>query len=257
MARQKRSKELLYVQLPAAILIGDGAPFYTDDDFMDIMDTGAVFSMGSPPIFSAIDAVMEQYAVWLTTRYIDRPVTYNMSNRDVVAWLDGFSERKCLAFLRMSRRSFLKLVSMIFDHVAFKTNGRREQEEAVVQLAITLDRLGHDGNGMASTRLGETWERIEGSMYNYTGQAMTALLSLQGRYISWPSAQERRTHSERMAVKGFQGCVGFIDGTTIPLFRRPEQDEDFYYDRNQRYSFNLQVVCNMDRKITFAFSGHS
>ncbi|KAF9941546.1 hypothetical protein BGZ65_002674 [Modicella reniformis] len=45
-----------------------------------------------------------------------------------------------------------------------------------------------------------------------------------------------------MAKKGVDGCVGFIDGATVPLGQPPYKG-DFYYDNN--------------RKIIFAFAGAS
>jgi hypothetical protein len=38
---------------------------------------------------------------------------------------------------------------------------------------------------------------------------------------SWPSQKERQELSEVMQSEGFPGCIGFIDGTTIPLSQKP------------------------------------
>ncbi|KAF9367170.1 hypothetical protein BGX21_007714, partial [Mortierella sp. AD011] len=123
----------------------------------------------------------------------------------------------------------------------FKNNSNREQEKVAAQLAVTLDRLGHNGNGMASTRLSLFWDRSEGSCFKYTDRVLQALLSLEDRYLMWPTVEEREAHSLEMAKKGFIGCVGFVDGTTIPLEVRPGFEGDFYFDRHGDYSFNLQV----------------
>lgn len=60
-----------------------------------------------------------------------------------------------------------------------------------------------------------------------------------------------------MVQKGFEGCVGFIDGTTIPFAKRPEHKGDLYFDRSSDYSLNLQVICDIDRRIIYAFGGYS
>ncbi|KAL6533351.1 hypothetical protein OROMI_027463 [Orobanche minor] len=46
-----------------------------------------------------------------------------------------------------------------------------------------------------------------------------------------------------MEMEGFPGCVGFVDGTTIPLSEKPSLDGE------HRYSINMQVVCDVDRRI--------
>ena len=57
-----------------------------------------------------------------------------------------------------------------------------------------------------------------------------ALLSLEPNYISWPTPEEHHEHASCAMVvsKGFAGCVGFIDGTAIPLERRPSYCGDFF-----------------------------
>jgi len=61
----------------------------------------------------------------------------------------------------------------------------------------------------------------------------------------------------RSAEEGFPGWMGFIHGTTILPSLRPAYQRDFYYDRHARYSHNLQVVCDSDRRIIMLYSGYS
>ena len=58
-----------------------------------------------------------------------------------------------------------------------------------------------------------------------------------------------------MALEGFPGCVGFVDGTGIPLYQKPGFDGSTFYDRKGQYSINAQVICNCNKKITAIFSG--
>jgi hypothetical protein len=39
-----------------------------------------------------------------------------------------------------------------------------------------------------------------------------------------------------MQEEGFPGCVGFVDGTTIPLSQKPPIDGNHYFDRKKRCS---------------------
>ncbi|ETL90859.1 hypothetical protein L917_10544 [Phytophthora nicotianae] len=46
-----------------------------------------------------------------------------------------------------------------------------------------------------------------------------------------------------MATECFPGCVGFIDGTTLPLSQRPAVDGSSYWDQKET------VVCDCDKRI--------
>ncbi|KAI7816639.1 hypothetical protein BC939DRAFT_468513 [Gamsiella multidivaricata] len=130
-----------------------------------------------------VDELVSELARSYSFRYISRPLMYARNNHSVIERLEGFNNRKCLAFMRMKSSSFLKLLRLVFNHNIFKSGGYKEQEEVAVQLAIVLDRLGHNGNGMAATRLAETWHKSEGSCTNYTNRVLIAILSLQERFL--------------------------------------------------------------------------
>lgn len=190
-------------------------------------------------------------------RYITRPISYRVKRADVVEKFQGFSDHQCKKILRMTARSFLKLVNLVFHHAIFQNASYKEQEEVAIQVAVTLDRLGHNGNGMEATRLGIFWDRADGSCANYISRVVVALVSLRSRYLSWPTKEQRNTHSSKMALQGFPGCIGFVDGTTVPLSERPRHQGDHYYDRNGQYSLNVQVICNTDRKIIMLLTGYT
>ncbi|ORZ20814.1 hypothetical protein BCR41DRAFT_394727 [Lobosporangium transversale] len=79
---------------------------------------------------------------------------------------------------------------------------------------------------------------------------LKVLNSLKPQYLLWSTAGRRAMHTKEMAKKGFHECIGFIDGTTLPLSRRPEYMGDFYDDCHGNYSLNLQAVCDMNRDST-------
>lgn len=126
-----------------------------------------------------------------------------------------------------------------------------------MQLALALDCLGHFGNGMAITHLLHQWKQCEGSCINFTNCVIKALLSLSDQFTAWPSLEFHAGHSRFMSKQGFSGCVGFVDGTTIPLSHHPDEEGDFYYDQHGDYSLSLQVVCAANCWITFGFTGYS
>ena len=58
-----------------------------------------------------------------------------------------------------------------------------------------------------------------------------------------------------MKNEGFEGCVGFVDGTTFPIYQRPGYDGEVFFDRKKRYSLNTQVICDCDKNITAFITG--
>lgn len=58
-----------------------------------------------------------------------------------------------------------------------------------------------------------------------------------------------------MSLGGFPGCVGFIDGTTFPMYQRAGVDGETFFDRKKRYSINAQIVCDCDQIITALYTG--
>ncbi|KFH68198.1 hypothetical protein MVEG_05017 [Podila verticillata NRRL 6337] len=174
----------------------------------------------------------EEYILAGNSCYLNRPGTYRRQTVNNIETLQRMTE-------------------------LFQSRSNRKQEPVAVQLALALDRLGHFGNGMAITRLSHQWKRSEGSCINITNRVIKALLSLSDQFTAWPSPEFRAGHSRFMSKQGFSGCVGFVDGTTIPLSHHPDEEGDFYYDRHGDYSLSLQVVCAANRWITFGFTGYS
>ncbi|OWZ19312.1 hypothetical protein PHMEG_0006461 [Phytophthora megakarya] len=118
-----------------------------------------------------------------------------------------------------------------------------------LQLALGLDRLGTNGNGVSTGCTKFIWGVGRGTLDIYTVRVVIALNDLSDTYVVWPDEEGRRRISRRMIVEGFPGCVGFIDGTTFPLSQKPAIDGECYFDQKYRYSLNAQVVCDGRRRI--------
>jgi len=53
----------------------------------------------------------------------------------------------------------------------------------------------------------------------------------------------------------WSGCAGFIDGSDINLQFAPEWHAETYFHRKKRYGFNVQGVCDVNRRFIFFFAG--
>ena len=119
--------------------------------------------------------------------------------------------------VRTTKSGFVWILEKIYTHPIFYSNSRRPQLPIPHQLALTLERLGSNGNGASVGRFSRNLSVGRGTVIKVTRRVIVALNSLSERYIGWPNQERRQEISEVMKAEGFNGCVGFVDGTTIPL----------------------------------------
>ena len=73
-------------------------------------------------------------------------------------------------------------------------------------------------------------------------------------YIQWPNREERQQMCREVA-NDTPNCIGFIDGSHIPLAQAPLVDKESYFTRKSRYAMHLQVVVDHCKKIIFLDTG--
>lgn len=84
-----------------------------------------------------------------------------------------------------------------------------------------------------------------------------AVLSLQEQFLYWPNSTEKKfIINENEHPYHFPNCLGFIDGSIIPLaYKSTWRHEDFYSARKSIYSVNTLAVCDDNRKIRYLATG--
>lgn len=161
-------------------------------------------------------------------------------------------EREFKLFARCDKRSFVRLVSDLEGHQVFRNKSRHAQNQPWIQILITLNRLGCEGNGASIGALGVHWGKSFGSISNFTDRTIAAIVSKKDAEISWPSAEERKSISGRFDREhGLKGCVGVVDGTHVNFYQRPGVDGETFFNRKGRYSMNVQLVCDDKRRIIY------
>jgi len=126
------------------------------------------------------------------------------------------------------------LVDQLRGHPVFYNNSTCRQIAPERQIAAVLSRFGTEGNGASITAKQILTGLAVGTLNKYTERVTTALMVIRHQWICWPDEERRREISEVMALEGFPGCIGFVDGTTIPLAQKPAKDGETYYDRKCR-----------------------
>ncbi|KAL2632550.1 hypothetical protein R1flu_004029 [Riccia fluitans] len=208
--------------------------------------------------FDSIDSsssdkeLMELFCMLEESRYVTRPPKWIKSKDFISNYFFNLPPNAFRSFTRMTRSSFMELVSKIADHPMFHNNSPYAQAPLAMQLAVVLDRFGHEGNGACFSHSLMLWGLDEGSMVNYTNTIMIALRDKLRYLVSWPTTSKRRRISAAFVEKGFLGCVGLIDGTLIPLSQRPHDGNEMYHDRKSQYLYNAQIINDYRRRILWS-----
>jgi hypothetical protein len=132
--------------------------------------------------------------------------------------------------MRTTPEGFIALRDLIQDHPSFLSNSNNPQPSVEHQLAITLERLGSNGNGASVGRFSQNYKVSRGQVVKCTRQVIDAILEQGDCYLGWPPADRRKAILSVWQQDGFPGCVGFVDGTTIPLYQRPGLDGEVFFD---------------------------
>ncbi|MBW0524933.1 hypothetical protein O181_064648 [Austropuccinia psidii MF-1] len=157
--------------------------------------------------------------------------------------------------VRMTKPGFVHIYNLIKDSKIFQNNSRHCQLDICFELAMTLERLGSNGNGSSVGQLARTYQMSCGSIVEASCQVIGAIIALGPTNLCWPNADRRQEISMQLAGEGFPGCVAFLDGTCIPLFQRPGVDGEVFFDCKSWYSLNVQLVCDHHKRITALLSG--
>ncbi|ODM99709.1 putative nuclease HARBI1 [Orchesella cincta] len=117
------------------------------------------------------------------------------------------------------------------------------------QLAITLYKFGVDGSGSSVCNVAALFGVGDGgTVMKIMGRVIQAILMLQPKWITWPNTQERLKIRNFMSDK-LPGCIGYIDGSHIPLDEAPIDDPESYFTRKQRYAIQIQAICDNEKRL--------
>ena len=135
-------------------------------------------------------------------------------------------------------------------------HSRRVQAPSEFQLLVLLKYLGSQGIAASNTSLASHFQISIGTAEKYRKRAARAVLSLEANSYHWPDDSERRTMSIAIQKKWFfPNCVGFMDGTLLPLEFKPKLHGETYYSRKGFFSINMLIICNHNAHILYYMVG--
>ncbi|MBW0496258.1 hypothetical protein O181_035973 [Austropuccinia psidii MF-1] len=166
----------------------------------------------------------------LNSRYLSRPLNKNPLESFDMDSIFNMRDDDFWQGMRTSKEGFVFIYEKIKNHAVFTNNSTCKQLPIAHQLALTLERLGSNGNGGSVGKFARNFQVGQGTVISTT----------------------RRTEGD---FSGNEGCIGFIDGTTFPLYQKPAWQGEFFFDWKKNYSLNAQILCYCDKNITAITTG--
>lgn len=164
--------------------------------------------------------------------------------------LNDYKENYPLIFrnyLCIDPACFDALVEAIRDDEVFQNNSNNSQMPIEQQLVIALFRFGHYGNAASIMKVSLQFGVGSGTVHLVTTRVLKACCSEKFRSSSIQWANNRMKSEAKEWVEG-KSCLAWrngwlmVDGTLVPLFRRPGYFGNVFFDRKSNYSLNVQVL---------------
>lgn len=163
--------------------------------------------------------------------------------------------------LRMSRSTFLSLVSVLEEDSVFTTEGTnslgtplKQQAPVAEQLVSCLYYMAHKLTyNQACAFLGIP----HGTLRNYVGRVARAIVNVASAYVHFPcdESEIRAAAEDFYRRQGVPGCVGVLDGTRLNITNQPKNNAQY---QNLHYGNNIAatVVCDGSGLIIYAEAGY-
>jgi hypothetical protein len=162
---------------------------------------------------------------------------------------DGFNDCEFKFYFLMSSACFWQLVNKLREHPSFvrisSDSRRKVPKPASWQLLVLLKYFGSEGNSGSAFSLGSFFGISTGAVELCRNAALEALVSLEEKTYSWPDADKRILIANQIKEAYlFPNYVGLIDGTLLPMAKRPLLHGENYLSRKRYYAIVVLVVCD-------------
>lgn len=203
-----------------------------------------------------IQELLELKAHILSYRYFSssEKITKSLEHRTNLLTLPNNEFRQTF---RMNKDTYTYILTIIQNHEVFSNQSYNKQQPVWVQLLVALERFGFDGNSSSIGKIARGLGLGNGTVILYTNRVIEALFSVHDQFIKWPGKRQKKRTSEYFEEHhNLKGCIGIVDGTLVNLCEKPQVDPETYWSRKQKYSMNVQIICNERREIIYYQSGY-
>ncbi|XP_052818869.1 putative nuclease HARBI1 [Mya arenaria] len=161
--------------------------------------------------------------------------------------LDELSDEEIFARYRFRRETILFILDLIDLHVRFAT----ARSMAVSPLMQLLAALNFYATGAFWKTTGDSLKLSAATVHRCVHRVSKALSDvIDSMFIRFPTPNELETTKRSFYEKsGFPDVVGAIDVFCIRIVK-PMQNDGEYFNRKGYHSYNLQVTCDTNTRIT-------
>ena len=230
-----------------------------DDSDMDVdsSDDSSSTSMSSsesssddPDLITPAETYIHHMANLYSERYMAERTNIPKSQELMHLLLNDYKVNHPLIFrnyLSIDPACFDALVEAIRDDEIFHNNSNNSQMPVEKQVIIALFCFGHYGNAASVTKVALQFGVGFGTVHLVTTRIIKACCSEKFRSssIQWANEQmisEAKEWVESKSCPAWRNGWLMVDGTLVPLFRRPGYFGNVFFDRKSNYSLNVQVM---------------
>ncbi|VDC04986.1 unnamed protein product [Peniophora sp. CBMAI 1063] len=207
--------------------------------------------------FPVSSAILDKLANLFSERYLKDRLLIRKTSELLDLLLNDYKINRpeiFRSYLRVTPQCFDDLVKALGPHAVFQNKSNNSQTDPACQIAIALYRLGHYGNAASTMKVALQFGISYGSVQNFTSRFFQAVTSteFQNSSLKWATP---RAKAEAMEWVEQQTCPSWrkgwlmVDGTLVPLFRRPGYFGNNFFDRKANYSTAVEIVSLPDLRI--------
>ncbi|XP_022681926.1 putative nuclease HARBI1 [Setaria italica] len=157
--------------------------------------------------------------------------------------------RRCFDNFRMYPDTFLQLHDMLVSKHGLKTSQGVESVEALAMFVWVC------ATQQACCQIRERFDRSLDTVSRKMAHVANVMYSFAQEVIAPKDpAYSKVNHKLTQYAPFFDGCIGALDGTHIPVLVGRESCVDFL-NRKGWTSFNVLAICDMDMRFTYVGAG--
>ncbi|CAA7017001.1 unnamed protein product [Microthlaspi erraticum] len=162
-------------------------------------------------------------------------------------------DESCLHAVRMRREAFRMLCQSLENDYGLAATENISIEESVAMFLTTC------GHNEVQRTVARNFGRNQETVNRKFHEVLTAMERLACDQMKTPTVQQRKEFPRKLRANKnywpyFQGFIGAIDGTHVPVIA-PEENRRAFWDRFGEASLNIMAICDIDLLFTYIWNG--
>ena len=154
--------------------------------------------------------------------------------------LFDYNDIRFRKYVRMNRKSFVRLMNIVKNDFIFYSNSNRSQILVSQQLFVVFHKFNHDDIECDFKSSADLWDIFENHVFNCIKKVIIAFYRRRDEYIKWSNIRKRRRENMKNDARAdFIKCVEKLDDIDIVLTQKFENkyNEKIFFNRKKRHEF--------------------